>query len=395
MAKEKICGIYKITAKHNGKVYIGQSIDIYNRWRGHWKQVRNGDSDYIHNAMRKHGKDGFIYEIVERCPQDVINEREKYWIEYYDSYNNGYNLTTGGEGVKNKKLSDKEKLYYQNIAVQRGTNKPILQFDLEGNLLKEWIGAKDIYKQLGFYSSSISQCAKMKSQFRTAYGYIWLYKDYYEKNGIDINYHLETLRNNRIYQIDNKNNVVNIWENISHLPKQYKPSCIYQAIDIDNIHHKTVYGFIWIFERDYDINYDYSIFFNKDTSAKEIFQFSLEGVLIEKYPSLLIASEKTNTKISNISLCANHNQLIANGYIWLFEKDISNIEKYVLQFKNSQNPEHIKYRHICEIDNNGAIIKQYNTAKEASEELSLIPSRIHEVCRGKAKSTKGHIFKYA
>ena len=122
-----------------------------------------------------------------------------------------------------------------------------MQFDLEGNLLKEWIGAKDIYKQLGFYSSSISQCAKMKNQFRTAYGYIWLYKDYYEKNGIDINYHLETLRNNRIYQIDNKNNVVNIWENISHLPKQYKPSCIYQAIDIDNIHHRTAYGFIWIF----------------------------------------------------------------------------------------------------------------------------------------------------
>ena len=70
MAKEKISGIYKITAKHNGKIYIGQSIDIYERWRGHWKQVNQGDSNYIHNAMRKYGKDGFIFEIIV----DVIGE---------------------------------------------------------------------------------------------------------------------------------------------------------------------------------------------------------------------------------------------------------------------------------------------------------------------------------
>ena len=89
---EKISGIYKITSKHNGKVYIGQSIDIYNRWRGHWKQVKRGDSDYIHNAMRKYGKDDFIFEIIERCPQDIINEREKYWIDFYNGVEYGYNM---------------------------------------------------------------------------------------------------------------------------------------------------------------------------------------------------------------------------------------------------------------------------------------------------------------
>ena len=139
---EKISGIYKITAKHNGKVYIGQSIDIYNRWRGHWKQVQQGDSDYIHNAMRKYGKEGFSYEIIEQCPQEIINEREKYWINYYDSYNNGYNLTTGGEGVKNKIFSEEEKTHLRNLAIKNNRNKPIIQFDLNGNKIAEWIGGK-------------------------------------------------------------------------------------------------------------------------------------------------------------------------------------------------------------------------------------------------------------
>lgn len=246
---EKISGVYKITAKHNGKVYIGQSIDIYNRWRGHWKQVQQGDSDYIHNAMRKYGKEGFNYEIIEQCSQEIINEREKYWINYYDSYNNGYNLTTGGEGVKNKIFSEEEKIHLRNLAIKNNRNKPIIQFDLNGNKITEWIGAKDIYKKLGYSFASISGCANMKEKFRTAYGYIWLYKDYYEKYGLNLKYHLETLSNNRIYQIDDKNNIVAIWDNISCLPNNYKPSTIYQAIDDTNTHHKTAYGFVWVFEK--------------------------------------------------------------------------------------------------------------------------------------------------
>lgn len=119
MAKEKISGIYKITAKHNGKIYIGQSNDIYSRWKSHWKQVNSGANDHLHNSMRKYGKNNFEYEIIERCNQDIINEREIYWIKYFDSYNNGYNLTIGGEGVKGKKYSLDEKENMRNFAKKK------------------------------------------------------------------------------------------------------------------------------------------------------------------------------------------------------------------------------------------------------------------------------------
>lgn len=96
---EHICGIYKITNKLNGKCYIGQSVDIYNRWHEH-KYADCKDS-VIHRAIKKYGKDNFSFEILEKIPREELNEREIYWIKYYDSYNNGYNLTLGGDtGIK-------------------------------------------------------------------------------------------------------------------------------------------------------------------------------------------------------------------------------------------------------------------------------------------------------
>lgn len=88
-----MCGIYKITNMYNGKIYIGQSIDIKARWRNH----RNSTSDYaLYRAFRKYGIDNFKFEVIEECNVDQLNERECYWINYYDSYFNGYNETLGG-----------------------------------------------------------------------------------------------------------------------------------------------------------------------------------------------------------------------------------------------------------------------------------------------------------
>ena len=57
MTKEKICGIYCIENKVNGKKYIGQSIDIYNRWKKHLQNANRGINTILYNAIRKYGKD--------------------------------------------------------------------------------------------------------------------------------------------------------------------------------------------------------------------------------------------------------------------------------------------------------------------------------------------------
>lgn len=95
---EKICGIYKITNKINQKCYIGQSVDIYNRWK---KEISNSAEKYsIQYALQKYGIENFTFEILETCFPEQLNDREQYWINHYNSYNNGYNETLGGDGVQ-------------------------------------------------------------------------------------------------------------------------------------------------------------------------------------------------------------------------------------------------------------------------------------------------------
>ena len=93
---KKVRGIYKVTNKINGKVYIGQSVDIGRRWREH---MTAKDDIYFHKAIQKYGVENFEWEVIEQCKKKDLDEREIYWIEYYDSYNKGYNCTKGGGGV--------------------------------------------------------------------------------------------------------------------------------------------------------------------------------------------------------------------------------------------------------------------------------------------------------
>ena len=96
------CGIYKITNLINGKCYIGQSRNIQNRWRRH----RSSNDEYsIHLAFRKYGLENFKFEIIEECSVDKLNDREKYWINFYDSYENGYNETLGGTSTAGMSLT--------------------------------------------------------------------------------------------------------------------------------------------------------------------------------------------------------------------------------------------------------------------------------------------------
>lgn len=119
-------GIYKIENKVNGKVYIGQSIDIKTRWKCHINYLNNGthNNKHLQSAWNKYGKENFSFNIIEECDVEDLNEREIYWIDKYDSYinKNGYNLTLGGDGGRTIESETIEKIYdlYNNgyIAVE-------------------------------------------------------------------------------------------------------------------------------------------------------------------------------------------------------------------------------------------------------------------------------------
>jgi len=114
-----ISGVYLIKNNINNKIYIGCSIDIKRRWRYHiWESQNKNIKSYnytIHKAMRKYGIENFSFEVIEETKKTY--EREKFWIEQYDSFNTGYNETKGGDcgPVLKGELNHKAKLKEQDI----------------------------------------------------------------------------------------------------------------------------------------------------------------------------------------------------------------------------------------------------------------------------------------
>jgi len=93
------CGIYKITNIHSGQCYIGQSVDIRNRFRDHIKAGLGIGSwnNRFYTEMKTLGPENFMYEILEECSRNKLNERERYWIDFYDSTAWGFNSTQGNK----------------------------------------------------------------------------------------------------------------------------------------------------------------------------------------------------------------------------------------------------------------------------------------------------------
>ena len=92
--------IYIARNEVNLKSYIGQTLHPLNRRRSHHLHLSEQESPtHFHNAIRYHGSDAFTWDILESdIPEYRLSNREELWIDFYDTFNNGYNMTTGGEG---------------------------------------------------------------------------------------------------------------------------------------------------------------------------------------------------------------------------------------------------------------------------------------------------------
>ena len=99
-----IIGIYKITNIDNGKCYIGQSVDIRTRLRDHIKAGLgiNASNNKFYTDMKEIGPEHFMYEIIEKCPREKLNERERYWIDFFQSADYGFNTLKGVETEGNR-----------------------------------------------------------------------------------------------------------------------------------------------------------------------------------------------------------------------------------------------------------------------------------------------------
>jgi group I intron endonuclease len=100
--------VYKCTNSINGKVYIGKTTSPFKSYcKKHIQyafnkvDLKRGQKRKFYHAIRKYGAEIFKWEIIETCnTPEELNDREIYWISFFNSFKNGYNNTAGGDGAK-------------------------------------------------------------------------------------------------------------------------------------------------------------------------------------------------------------------------------------------------------------------------------------------------------
>lgn len=186
MGKFKISGIYTITNLINGKIYVGYSSDLFQRKREHkrdFKYKKHGN-DYIQKAVNKHGIDNFKFEILEECDKEFLCSQENYWCNMLNTHNRefGYNIAPtspncrcGHSEYTKLKLSVSKKgvklSEEHRKRIGLGGSKPIFQYDLNGNFIKEWISAIDAARTLNIHAPNIS--IVLNKNKRSCGGFMW------------------------------------------------------------------------------------------------------------------------------------------------------------------------------------------------------------------------------
>ena len=100
LGKKTVCGIYKITNLLTEQCYIGQSVNISDRWKQHCKcglGIEASATNILYNSMQRDKIWNFTFELLQECPKELLNEKERFWINMYQSNMFGYNSTKGNK----------------------------------------------------------------------------------------------------------------------------------------------------------------------------------------------------------------------------------------------------------------------------------------------------------
>lgn len=284
--------IYKATNKTNEKSYIGQTVDYQKRIWQHRRCYEKEDCKF-HDAIKEFGFENFEWEILKTCHAKQEAEKyEKYFIEFYDSYRNGYNENKGGVGghnakpivclslegeyikkydsaadaerdgfcnssvllcCKNKAYTCKNRMFmFEEDYLKNGAKnykkpvstctKPIVQCDLDGSFVNEFLSVQEAAASTQIDRTSIS--GVLTKTKKTAGGYIFVYKENFPIK--DISQYQCRKKGRKVAQVNpNTNEIVKVFDRIADAGKELNVS--YKAIHkVINKPGRTAYGFRWI-----------------------------------------------------------------------------------------------------------------------------------------------------
>lgn len=399
--------IYKYTFP-NGKIYIGQTYKGSRRFG----KVSDYAGTLVYRAMKKYPN--FKKDIIEYCKEKDVDKREQYWIKFYDSTHRdkGYNRDTGGNLNKHlsedlkKVLSEKHKGLYAEPVLQYSlkgefikewpsekavhdalgiqvnnacTNRqqsaggfqwklkkdprvitdiynPVQQYDMQGNLVKEWDSIVEINKKLGISKTGIVECCNNK--MKSSGGFQWKYK------------------------LDNRKIGVYYKEKSSTSFKKGIPSK------------------------------------NKGVGKREVIQYDLKGKIVKVWGGVAIAEHALH--IFGVGFSCRSKNNLAGGFQWKYYDDDSKVigpykrtphpltdaQKEAISKANKgrhreyrPRPEHRGAnnpgaRAVSQYSLDDKFIKDWDYITLASKTLGINMSCISECLKGKQKTAGGFKWKY-
>lgn len=134
--------VYKATNKHTNKSYVGLTeTTLELRIQRHWGDRNKSENNKFKNALKKYGKDAFVWEVLHECETVAeLDFYEQVYIEKFDTYNNGYNSTTGGYlgHMTDKKLSELHGIRLPEVVVGAGQRRSEHYRENMSKSKKEW-----------------------------------------------------------------------------------------------------------------------------------------------------------------------------------------------------------------------------------------------------------------
>lgn len=284
------CGIYKFENKINGQVYIGQSVNIEKRYKQHKTNCNLSDRNKskFYQALNELGFDNFSFTIIEHCLPNELNEKEIYWINYYNSVEQGYNTLSGGTYGY---IVDRELIYKawdEGLSVQEIANK----LEISKTLTRE---ALHSYPN---YSIEESHRRGGNLAYQTTLS----------------NQSLNKASGRRVYQYDLNGNYINDYSSVYEAARQTntQESAIRKVISGER---QTSNDFIW-----FDSKQDKVEPRKSNGKAKNINQYDINDNYITSYISLTEAAKAVNGDRSLIGKVCRGIRKTAYGYKWKFKE---------------------------------------------------------------------------
>ena len=280
----------------NGKSYIGQTNQKpEERWDNGFGYLQSKTK--FAKAIMEFGWSSFTHEILETniFTAEEANKKEIFWIEYYNSYYDGYNSTLGGSGLKDGKHIYKIDMLDLSI---------ICEYSSIAAASREYGAAKE---------KCISDCCERKSH--SSCGFYWCYIEDYNENWTPMEKSKFSNGNERpVCQISPDTlEIIHTFNSCAEASKAIGVKTI-NAAAIGN--QNKAGGFYWCYAEDYPswIPPMRTSIGNK----RKVGQFNKKGELIAEFESIAAAGRTINGDPSNIGKVCRGQQLQAYGYIWKF-----------------------------------------------------------------------------